>query len=65
MITLPSSGSFDFNIKLISLTSYTQGGNVYPLVDASIHLTSSINKISVNVNFNQKPCPRDRCIPHF
>ena len=46
-------GSKDFNIKLISLTSYTAGGDVYAIADSAIYLTSNVSLISLEVKCNR------------
>ena len=45
IFTSKSLGSKRFNIELLSLISYTQGGNVSSLVDPVIYLTSNMSKI--------------------
>ena len=46
IFTFTSSGSKDFNFKLVSLISYIYGGNVYAIVDPAIYFTSNMSIIS-------------------
>ena len=50
VFTFTSSGSYDFNIKLISMISYTPAGDVYPFVEPVIQFRSKISIISSNVS---------------
>ena len=51
--TFTSLGNKDFNIKLISLTSYIPTRRLYPVVDVGVFSRSNISIISSYVSWNQ------------
>ena len=65
IFTFTSFGSKDFNINLISLTSYIPSGYVYPIVVVIIIFLSSVSYFSLYVNCNEKPRLQDRYIQQF